>query len=400
MALFKKQNSSSGKLILLCDIGSARVAGALALICSGKQPQVLYRTESPIVFQEDLDFSRFTLSMLEALNSVLENIETQGLKHIHVSRSKKNISIDKVLCTYASPWHLSQTKTLHHHKSDKFKVTQELIDSIIETEGKKFAEKELAEYEESVGAEMELIEQQVTGVTLDGYTVHQPIGRETNELSFVVTVTIMAKNLKVAVANSIQKRIGTNLIAHHSFGYVGFIALRDAFPETNNFLLIDVTGEISDVSLVQNGMLLSSSSFPLGSRSLIRSVGKSHKIKPETAKSMVRGYIEDSGHSDVKEAIENAQHSWTMGAVDALNIMRSVAPLPKSVFCIVDEGLAPVFQDALSQAFKQMQTRHTQDDIAVLSTGMLHEHIDFRSGITEDPFIAMDVLYADRLPTC
>ena len=398
MALFgKKSKAAASELVLVCDIGSARVAAALVLLRDGAVPQMLYRTEHPIVFQKELDFSRFTLSMLDSLSKVLATVETEGLRHIHFGgKKRKRVVIQRAVCIYASPWHLSHTKVLQHNPEDPFTVTQELIDAAIEQEGKTFTENELIEYEESVGAGMELIEQQVTGIRLDGYTVSNPIGREAHELSFVVTVTMMASALREAVEERLQKTIHTTDIRHHSFGYVGFVALRDLFQDANDFLLIDVTGEISDISVIQNDVLLSSASFPYGSRNLIREISKTHNTQPETARSMVKNFVTGDGNQEIQESLENAQHKWTMHLVDALNTAGESTPLPQKVFCVIDENLSALFQRAAVEAFTQIQSVRSAEDFTLISSGLLQGHIDFRAGITEDPFLALETLYVNR----
>lgn len=399
MTLFSKKKEGKNTLVLLCDIGTARVAGALVLLKENEAPKILYQTEEEMLFQKELDFKRFTYSMLDALDAVLERIEREGFAHIHTTTEAKNVPVAGALISYASPWHISEvTQVTHTEKNNEsFFVDKALLHRLVREEHKRFADKELAQREAHTEARMEIIEQQITGITLEGYTVEDPMKKKTTELSFTVAVTMMASALKGAVEKRIAKHVHADNIAHHSFGFIAFTTLRDVYQDIEDFLLVDVTGEITDAHVVSDTSLRDVVSFPCGTRSIIRRISNVKNIDIAQARSFIRAYARSHQDSTDKDqvVVEEALEGWVDACTNALTTLEDSVVLPGTVFCMIDEQLAPLFKGALENAITRLGMKgHVE--VHILSAGSFIPHIAFRAGVSHNPFIATEALFAYR----
>src|SRR3989338_9947202 len=75
MGLFSK--AGGDELMLVFDIGSSSVGGALFFMQKNKIPKIVYAIREPILTEDKIDFERFLVLTAKALETVANKISKQ-----------------------------------------------------------------------------------------------------------------------------------------------------------------------------------------------------------------------------------------------------------------------------------------------------------------------------------
>ena len=111
------------KLVLVFDIGSSSVGGALFWTQESGVPRIIKAVRESIPLQESLNIDKFLFSTMKSLESVTNQIHKAGLG---VPSS--------CFCVLSSPWHVSQTRIIKLEKNAPFIFTSKLAGSLIQKE--------------------------------------------------------------------------------------------------------------------------------------------------------------------------------------------------------------------------------------------------------------------------
>lgn len=390
----KKKSKKADRMVLVLDIGSDSVAGALVVLTQNKKPRVVYATRRMMVFQEDLNFDRFVSSMFETLKLVLQTIERKSSRYLNLEKFK-SFTISSALCMYASPWYVSNTKVLKLAKDEPFTISQSFIDEIIKKEESKFA-KQNTDATQKVGRDSEVIERAVTSVKINGYTVSDIDGKEAKELEFTLSASLAPKNIIKRVEEVVQETFNIENIVHHSFALAAFTSLRDIFHRYNQFVLLDVGGEISDVSLIKDNSLLDTLSFPKGKHFLIRGLMSKLGMSPQEAQSFLKMYADKTLSKAMiaksSDALAEIQNNWSTTFVDTLRRIQQHLSMPTKLFFIADTEILPLIKQ-----FIQGTEEGSFLDPHPIEFADLREHIDITKAPKNDPFIAIGSIFFNKI---
>ena len=385
MSLFTgKSRRTKRHIALVFDIGSASVAGALVVLARNAKPRVLYSVRKPIVFQEQLSFDRFVSSLFETFTLVVDSIQRKGLEYLN-TRALRPDAIASALCTYASPWYTARTRVLTLRKGKPFSVTRSLIDKIVTREREK----------ESAGPG-DVIEQSITAIKLNGYTVSAVEGKEAKQLELTLSTTMLSEEVARGLEGILAQRFYRSPVHHHSFPLAAFTAIRDITHDGDNFLVLDVSGEVSDVSLVKDGALLETASFPLGKHQILRRFMGNLGLGATEAQSLLRMYAESAtalaDAAQTQAAILTVQDEWSRAFTEALERIERNMPLPRTLFFISDRDYA-----RLVRAFIEATDTRSRFEVREIDQAMLQEHVDFSSGHGHDPFIGIGAFFSSKI---
>ena len=248
-------------LAVILDIGSGSVGGALVSFSEDKKPKILFSVRKPIIFQNDFKFERFLLSMLKATDQVLNEL------------SKAKLGKPKqVFCILAAPWYVSQAKTVVFEDKKAFSVTPKKVDDIISHEVDKLKENFDTHYKDLTESKAEIIEVENINMKLNGYETCLPYDKKAKKFEAYLYVSMSAGQVLQALRQKVRKELGLDNVFFNSFSLAAFDTIRDMYSQKQNFIFIDVGGEMTDVSVVRNGILVETESFTRGKKFFIRTL--------------------------------------------------------------------------------------------------------------------------------
>ncbi len=389
MSIFSRKKEEGG-VVAIFDIGTGSVGYALVEVRGGEDtpPKILFSSRHKIPFERHFEFSRFMKGMTRAIESCAKDLENQ-----------KPGKISNIHCFLTSPWYASQTRVIKLSKTTPFIFTQKLAESLVEKEIKLFEESTVSKYAE-MGEEMVIIENKNIEVSMNGYKIVAPVGQKCKDLEMSTFISIAPESIISQISETLDHYFHSK-IKFSSFIFASYVVCRDLFISENNFILIDVSAEITDVAIIKNDILIESFSFPIGKNFLIRRIASGMAVSHEEALSYLKMCSEGHEGKDISSklslVLERAKSEWTKSMKEALSSMSQSISIPKRAFLSADADALCWFGEALSHG-EWSDILSTQSNFEVLNINekSFYSSCSLDAGVEHDPFLMIESIYKSR----
>lgn len=401
MSLFFN-NKNRSTICLILDLGNASLAGSLVRFSPGLAPEALFTIRVPFVISGHAHPEKLETTLLSQLHDVLDTIHQKAFQHEYFKTHDKKIS--KVLVVCASPWYVSKTKKVTISNPKFFSVTRDFLDDVLAKEADLFStELSSGLHGEQYTRGVTVIEKTIVDAKINGYSLNNPVGQRTTLCDVVLYLGIGSTPIIKVINNSILKffQVNATSILWHSFPLVAYTALQKIFPRERDYLLCDVTGEVTDLTRVTGGVVGETVSFPSGKFFLIRKLMQALDLPAPVAQSFLHLHEQGTVASEMGEKINavlaDAEREWSIYLEDAfssLMISGGVQSLPQKMYLTADPDVASVFMNFI-------QTPHT-DTTALWRRGSIVIHLSqevlshfYVSGshLTFDECVALDSIF-------
>lgn len=388
MGIFSSAKNKN-ELVLVFDVGSSSVSGALFLTQESGIPKIIFSVVEPIKLEEKLDVNRFLPLMLQALEAVVNKIYFAKLG-----------APDRCFCVLSSPWYTSQTRIISYKKNTPFIFNTKLADELIQKEIKVFEEENLEKYK-NIGNAVRAIELKNIKTSLNGYEVSKPLNQKTKELEMVIFVALSGEQVLQGIENIVSKHFNFHQIKFSSFTMASFSAVRDMNHQKIDFLLADIAGEITDISMIKNNVLRESISFPIGRNFFVRGVASLLGCSLDEAKSLISLFKDEHAEKSIVERImpvmDKLKTEWLKKFQESLAHLSHDISVPATIFIAIDKDLASFFNQTIkTEQFSQYSLTESKFEVIFLSTELLHGFASFEDKVIRDPFLIMDSVYISR----
>lgn len=391
MSLFKKKQNTKRMIVL--DVGSGTVGGAI-VSCPHERgvpahPTIEKTYRSTITVNGDVTFPNLLDATLVSIRSCLSNLIA----------GEKNIP-NKINLVVSSPWHASQTRIVTLSKQVAFNFSQKLHDDLQNKELKTFEDEYKAKFD-SLGDEVVILEKITMNAKLNGYTVDNPIGKSATSVEFALFISMAPKKVLEKMDHALRDVIHHADIQYHSSIFSVFTTMRDTFADTKDFLIVDIGGELTDISFVEADVILENASFPCGrnhySRIVQAELGKSPD-ETNTLLSLFRdGALEANLQPVLEKAIKKAESVWIKSFSQALATLSSDIFIPPNIFILVDDEHEKWVKGALDdEALMPYQIAGEKFNVIVIRLPLFKEWLTYFPGATYDVYMGMLALYITR----
>ena len=319
----------------IIDVGSTSVGGGILVPNKDKRAKgkhlVIYTTRERINFSEQIESQEFFTQMLVALKQVLKNFTTKGY-------SPKTIH-----CFLSAPFYAGQTRVIHYRTAKPAKITRSLVADLIKTELQRFS----AEH----GGQHQLVENRLLSTKLNGYTMSQPYGQTAMELELINYFSLGSAKILDRVREIIAGTFHHRSIVFHTMAQTYYEVWRQIMPDYDSYLLFDIGGEVTELSVVSHGLLWETLSFPLGENYMIRQVAKTIKTTLPEAYSTIKRQILNEHHqlasAQLAKMLAGLKTEWLTACRQALAQASSGCFLPDRAWLIGNHDLVPLFGEWL-----------------------------------------------------
>lgn len=350
---------------LIIDIGSSSVGAALVSASKGVAPKILFSTRAPIALQNNSDRKDSLAAMVSALDPAIKAV------------SDKHIPAHKSHIFFSSPWYVSETNILKTDHDAPVTITRHAIEQIA-----KEAEKNFVAGSKSDG---EVVEHRIIRTRLNGYETQNPYNKKAKSVELAFYISIVNRDVLESVRRVVGKYFHIRNNEVSSFPLAAWNTISRILPAERDFLIVDVRGEMTDVSLVTDGALIKNLSFPQGKDSLIKSVVDGSGQSPTAALSLLDVALHEHGgpavQNDVMRFTETFKQAWTESYIKTLQSM-SVVP---TIFLTADSDVEIFFENALNEV-KNGSSLHP------IKRLNFAEHLD-ASSVPTDPFLALESIF-------
>lgn len=381
------------KIVVIIDIGSSSVGSTIVSFRDDNNPKILFSARENMVFQRTLNMDRFISSMKSTLEKVL-----LGLK------KSTNASPEHIVCVFASPWYKSVIKTFEIDEKEKFIVTQKLLDDLIQGE----ITKSNISIDKFIEEPISIIDIKNIQVKLNGYETDNPYDKEANVLriSFFAAFSF-TKTLSI-IRGSILKIFNPVNISFYAFPLIAFSVIRDIFSDKNNFLFLDITGEITDISFIKDGVFWGSESFPLGKNFVIRRLASGLNTSTEDAISVFNLVSSGKSNKEIQERVNKilslSREEWSVAFSKSVINATNGNFVPTTIFFTADDEISKYFFETLSNGkFEMIMSENNTFDVRFLNAKTLENFCTFGNDINEednhinkDAFLIIESIFLHR----
>ncbi|MBU0611868.1 hypothetical protein KKB58_00325 [Patescibacteria group bacterium] len=388
MGIFSKPKKKE-ELVLVFDVGSSSVGGALFFARESGIPKIIFSIREKIVPENELNSERLLSQTVKSLEMVASKI------------SKASLGVPKkTFCVLSSPWYASQTRTIKIEKNNPFIFTQKLADSLIKKEINLFKREHGIDNEHSNGKNRP-IELKNIKTVLDGETESDPLNKKIKKLEMNIFISMSPEDVLKKIEHAIGKYFYFGNIKFSSFALASFTVSRDVFMHHEDFLLMDIGGEITDISIVTENILRDSISFPLGRNFLVREASNLFNCSLDDAKTLVSLYkdkhMEKSIEKKFGPIMNDLKSKWLEKFQESLSVLFDDTFFPSTIFLTSDQDISAFFSEMIKNTMAlQSSSGRSKFNVISLNTKELHGIVLFRENVTRDPFIIIESVYINR----
>ncbi len=383
MNIFSKPKEKK-ELTLVFDIGSTSVGAALFFLQKSGVPKIICSIREPIILEKEVDFDRLLSLTAKSLEIVANKIL---LKKLGAPKD--------IFCILSSPWYTSQTRTINLEKNTPFTFTAKLADSLTQKELSLFKEEHSIQHSNSG---VQLIELKNMKTKLNGYTTSSPLGKKSKELEMTIFISMSSDVVLEKFKHAVGRCFYPSSIKFSSLAMASFVVTRDMFINQKDFLLVDIGGEVTDISLIKNDILCESISFPLGKNFIIRKAASVLKTSLHEAKSLVSlckdGHANEQTEKILKPVVDELKLEWLKNFQISLGSLSNNISIPSSIFVMADQDLADFFSGTIKmEQFNQYTLTESKFNVVLLNTKTLHGFVILEKNIIRDPSLIIESIY-------
>lgn len=389
MKLFSKKRKKK-KLGLIFDIGSGSVGGAVVELGEEKA-KIIYAKRKNLKIPFEVSVSELENKIMKLLEEISYSLLKEGLKTLHlIDRDHKDLDFCHIFLS--SPWYASNIEILKINKSESFKISKDLLNKTIKNEEEDF---------ENSGENNLVFEKKITGLKLNGYKSQNPYGKEAHSVEMTLFMAATGSKFLDRIKDLVQKDFSLDKIKFHSFTSAFFSTVRDLYQEIKDFILIDITTEVTDITLCKGGVIYDNASFPKGQNFLLRNLAIEMNTTPRESLSALKSYLEGSeklNGGKIEKVLLNAKQEFLRNFSTTLSELGDTLSVPRHVFLTIDEGLDNWFISVISEEeFIQGGIAGNPFIIKSINQGMLSPHLSKVRGINRDIFLSLESIFINKI---
>ncbi|MDP3962755.1 MAG: hypothetical protein Q8Q03_02740 [bacterium] len=281
-------------LSLVIEIQSDSVRGALVDF-RGQAPEVICSASSRIMHKDHAGSEYITMSMLKSVENVAGKIMKEA-----------GGSVRDAHFILSSPWVISKSKKVRIEYEEEAEITSDMIEEVVKEEAGRILEES--------SEDIVIVEQKIFDVSLNGYPVHSYEGKRALSLEVSLVLSMSSDEILKKMHSAVSRHIHFYNDCYHSALLLHYISLRSSSMDGDEFAVVHVHGELTDIVVVRNSFSSNLGSFPFGASTLVRKISSVMESSPETSSSMLsmheEGRLEDEHGRRMEEALLSIVGGW------------------------------------------------------------------------------------------
>lgn len=375
---------------LVFYIGNGVVKGGLVVHEKGKIPRILCTRTKDLPHYHERDREHLESRILTEFAELVRDFKTKDVP-THIAQGVK---IKHAMVLMASPWYVSETTIIKMKEPKPFLVTEKLLlDS---------KENIVKGYRDAHKVDVTVLEQKILRVSLNGYPTTDPLKKKAESLDMTVFTSFARHSSVEEIKKIVEQNFHVSEVAIHSQSLVSFSVIGDTWKDTNQYIIADITSELTELVAVRNGALSEATSFPMGKQYLIKAVGDSMGVSSEVATSIIKmkneSRIEVDLANKVDKALLEVQKEWLKLFTDALVIMSSSTSLPNMFFLFAPKGVANIFAKFITEEeYQQFSFTEGKFEVHQVSTNDLTTNCANALSVNADVSMMIAAIYSNKM---
>lgn len=393
--MFPFSSKKESGCVLVFDIASGSVGGAIVLTSKTHIPTVLYSFRSEMPFQEEARGARLLSLMLRSLSEVILAITHEGFSSAGFGANRPVIK--EVIVSLSAPFVVSRTSFLKLRNKEPSLITSDVFFALL-----RHTKEEEANEENLLPKGGVCIEQKLIKSVLNGYETSSPYGKTATEAEFAVFESFSVPQLSDKISDTLTHLIHPKHISFHAFSLIAFSTIREQYPEQQDFMTADISAEQTEIGMVKKGVLVETVTFPFGRNHFIREVQKRLRVPFSGISAFLKLYREGKGvgplFEKTRKLLQASEVEWLSQFMKTLSVFSEEMFLPTAIFLTVDDDVAHLFRHAIDgNDFSKFTLSAATLNTTLVSDDSLHPLVTSAPSAVKDPFIALVSVFSNRL---
>lgn len=385
MQFSRNKRDFSHKNFLVIDIGSASVGAALIDDTRDERPEILLSHRIDIPPYDEVSYERMSALAMSTLEKVVSFMLHHGTVTPH-----------RIFVILRAPWTTAQMRTLHMHQKTPFVFTKKLADDMIQGEIDRYHQKQIKDFAEYAD-DHNLLEHKTMRVKLNGYTIHEPLGKKAQRIEMSSFMSVIPRDIEQRIHARIERAFHTNLELH-SFIFASYAVIRQSFPHTHEGIIMDIGGDVTEIAIMRDDILLHIASLPFGYHHIFRYMQrKLGGTLTEMASLLYASYtkqLSETRQYEVEPVIRDARNQWEKQLHHVMTDMAQSSLIPDTVFLHTRADMMTLFKEGIEQDnFAHYTLTHHSFTVATMDlsvfSGKVLDHDQ-----KHDPFLITATLFA------
>jgi len=223
-------------------------------------------------------------------------------------------------------------------REEPIRINKSFFESIIKNEEENFKRR---------WNSSSFIEHNILKVELNGYYTQEPLNKMAKNIKIYFYMSMGTQKIIREVKSCILDGFGGVPVVFKTFPFVSFSFLKESMNIKEDLVVVDMGGEITDVSLFKKDTIEEIVSFPKGKNFFLRKIASKFNTFPQEASSLfetyLRGHAEKNNAEKISIIIEDVKREWCESFKKALESISDSGPLPQNIFFIGDEAIGDQF---------------------------------------------------------
>ncbi len=371
---------------LVLYIGNGVVKSGIVAYKDGKSAPTILSLDT-----KELKFSHSkTRKDIEA--RILIELRTLVTKTIHETlprlvKEHGKIHITQAMAAMATPWYSSEMIIAKKENKEPELISEQYISNLLMSATSEFDSRNNV-----------VLENRILGAKLNGYHLHNPVGKKARTVELSVFRSFAPKETLRQIRDIILSIAHIRKIHVQSQSFVAYASIQSIFPEERNYVVCDVTSEVSEVLVSRDNILAESVTFPFGKREIIKELSKELGAEESVTTSLIglleKGTIDQSLKDKVAVALVKIMQNWLSSFTGALTQASIGASLPHRVYLFSPKDVAWIFEHAIiEEGYHQFAFAESTFEVRILSTADMSPYCVYTTEETKDPTFAITALF-------
>ena len=170
-------------------------------------------------------------------------------------------------------------------------------------------------------------------ILLNGYEISKPFGKKATRAELIILSSLLDTTVAKAVENTLRKTYHTHALTMTAFAPAAYSVFRDIYPHEKDFLILDISGEATDVIFVKHGLLVNVTSISHGVGELMRSSLRAGRTEPQDDNSL----MDPARNVRFESRMEESEKEWLGKIQTTLQEFAAGHALPRTLFMLADK---------------------------------------------------------------
>lgn len=346
--LFGKKGGKHDGAHVIFIIGSAKATCTILLPTKEGAPKIFFSHDVVIQHDDTTRHEVYVRDMFRAVEQLMQYAR-EYLVSVKWDRAIHDVSfmLGSHLCT-------ARTHLLSQYEQKPVAVSPRMIQKLIERAESEETEEERKMRRQKYITDSVVIEKQVMDIRLNGYSTAHPFGKRAMKIQAVLYVGKMSRKVKQTLLTRAEQYFEGVRASCYSEALSMYTTIRDRYAKTDDFLVIQVGQEVSDVSVVRDGIFEQIVSFPVGEDTLTRTIARARGGTKHEAFSLLCMSAQKNNALDPASKeytlVQKTGELWKKEFTQALTRAHDAMLYPKDIFLLALPEVAPCFEEYIKTA--------------------------------------------------